>query len=251
VTAREPLRIAVPVPVAVIGARGRLGSFACSLLRESSAFALVAAYGREDPWPSALAGSGALVALEATRAGQGFAHGLAILECRVRPVIATSGIEPRESDELDRRARELGLGGLVVPNFSLAAVLLQRTCAELARHFDFAEILELHHERKRDAPSGTALETARRIVEARGSASLAGSDPEPARGDSRAGVPIHSVRMPGLYAHQEVLFGAPGETLSVRHDMQGPSAFGPGILRALRYAETACGVGSGLELALG
>jgi 4-hydroxy-tetrahydrodipicolinate reductase len=240
--------------VAVIGAGGRMGRFACALLRASEGFELRAAYGRADDWPAALRSSGASVALDVTRAGLGFEHGLAILENGVRPVIGTSGVNPEQNDELDRRARELGLGGIVVPNFSLGSMLLRRFAAEAARHLASAEIVELHHERKRDAPSGTAIETARAIARARREAGI-----EPAaipadggaRGEVHAGVRIHSVRLAGLYAHQEVLLGQAGETISLRHDMQGPEAFGPGILRALRYAANASGVARGLEAAFG
>ena len=240
------------LPVAVIGAAGRVGRFACDLLRASEGFELRAAYGRADDWPAALAATGASVALDVTRAGLGFEHGLAILESGVRPVIGTSGVDLEQNRELDRRARELGLGGIVVPNFSLGSMLLQRFAAEAARHFASAEIVELHHERKADAPSGTALETARAIARARREAEVepaAIPADGPARGEVHAGVPIHSVRLPGLYAHQEVLLGQAGETLALRHDMHGPEAFGPGILRCLRYAATARGVARGIEAA--
>lgn len=243
-----------PLRVAVVGCRGRLGGFACELLRRSEGFELVGAYDQGDPWPERLGRDGATVALEATRAGQGFEHALAMLELGVRPLVATSGVSVEHSDTLDRRARSLGLGGLVVPNFSLGSVLLQRLSAELARHFPDVEILELHHERKHDAPSGTALETARRVAAARAAAGLsprATHDAgEPSRGRAADGVPIHAVRLPGLYAHQQVLFGAPGETLGLRHDMSGPEAFGPGILLGLRYCATATGVARGLDAAL-
>src|SRR5262249_48910554 len=123
---------------------------------------------------------------------------------------------------------------IVVPNFSLGMACLQRVAEELVTHFPAVEILEMHHERKLDAPSGTARETAFRLEALRGGAS----------------VPIHSVRLPGLYAHQTVLFGGVGETLSLRHDMLGPEAFGAGILVALRFAARTVGVAYGLRAAL-
>jgi 4-hydroxy-tetrahydrodipicolinate reductase len=224
------------VAVAVIGAGGRMGRFACELLRRSSGFDLRAAYGRADDWPTALRSSGASVALDVTRAGLGFEHGLAILGAGVRVVIGTSGVDLEQNEALDRRARELGLGGIVVPNFSLGSMLLQRFAAEAARHFPSAEIVELHHERKRDAPSGTALDTAERLAGVLGVAPGA--------------IPIRSVRLPGLAAHQEVLLGGTGETLTLRHDSLGPEAYGPGILLALRHAERALGVGRGIGVAL-
>jgi 4-hydroxy-tetrahydrodipicolinate reductase len=220
--------------VAVIGARGRLGSFACELFRATPGFELVGAFDAGDNWRQALAD--ARVALEATRAGLGYEHGLALLEAGVRPVIATSGVSPEESTRLDARARELGLGGIVVPNFSLGSWLLQETAERLARHFPAAEIIELHHDKKQDAPSGTALETARRMA----AASAAKKD-----------VPIHSVRLPGLYAHQEVLLSGPGEVLLLRHDMLGPAAFGPGLVAACLFAAKATGMARGIGAALG
>jgi 4-hydroxy-tetrahydrodipicolinate reductase len=240
--------------VAVVGSRGKLGSFACELLGRTGGFEVVARFDHDEDWAASIAASGAKVAFEATRAGLGFEHGMLLLERGLRPVIATSGVSAEETSKLDARARELGLGGIVVPNFSLGSLLMQRFAEEAARHFAGAEIVELHHERKPDAPSGTAAETARRIANARRAAELApfippAMDPR-ARGDAPHGVPIHSLRLPGLYAHQEVLFGAPGETLTLRHDMSGPSAFGPGILASLRYAATAVGVARGLDAAL-
>jgi 4-hydroxy-tetrahydrodipicolinate reductase len=221
--------------VAVIGARGRLGAFACELLRTTPGFELVGAFHSEDDWRSALSGIDARVALEATRAGLGCEHGLALLAAGVRPVIGTSGVSIDESARLDARSRELGLGGIVVPNFSLGSWLLQETAERLARHFPAAEIIELHHDRKKDAPSGTALETARRMTAARA---------------PQRDVPIHSVRLPGLYAHQEVLLSGPGEVLTLRHDMLGPAAFGPGLIAACRFAAQATGMARGLGAAL-
>lgn len=237
---REPLR------VAVVGARGRLGSFACALLRNVEGFELVGEYGRGDDWPARVRASGANVALEATRAGVGCENGLMLLAAGLRPVIATSGVTLEQDRALDARARELGLGGLVVPNFSVAALLVQRAAAELAGYFTAAEIVELHHEKKRDAPSGTAIETARRLAASMRSPELAGAE----RGHVVDGIPIHSVRLPGLYAHQEILLGRQGELVSLRHDMSSPEAFGPGLLLALRFAATAAGVVRGLDHAL-
>jgi 4-hydroxy-tetrahydrodipicolinate reductase len=243
---------AARLAVAIVGARGRLGSFAASLLEGRPEFELAGSFDAGDDWPVSIRRCGARVALEATVAGQGYEHGMLLLQAGVRPVIATSGVTPEQCHALDARARELGLGGLVVPNFSLGSLLLQRFAAEAARHFPDAEIVELHHERKADAPSGTAAETARRIASARASTPLAPrrSNEPPERGGLHADVPVHSVRLPGLYAHQEVLFGAPGELLTLRHDMSGPAAFGPGILAGLRYAATATGIARGLEHAI-
>ncbi len=225
--------------VAVIG-RGRLGGFAAALLDATPGFRCAGSYASGDDWRSAVAAGDVDVALEATVAGRGEEHGLALLERGVRPVVGTSGVGPEGAARLDARARELGLGGLVVPNFSLGALLLARAVEAVAAHLPDAEIVELHHAGKRDAPSATARELARAVERARRAA------PDAPAGD----VPIHSVRLPGLHAHHEVLLGGQGESLTLRHDVHGPEAFGPGLLRALRHAATARGVAYGLEPAL-
>jgi 4-hydroxy-tetrahydrodipicolinate reductase len=220
--------------VAVVGAKGRLGAFVCELLRAHEDYRLVGEFGREHGLGTVLRECGAQVALDATVAGVGAEHGRMMLEAGVRPVVGTSGVTRDHAAELDRLARERGLGGIVVPNFSLGMVCLQRAAEELVRHFPDAQILELHHAGKRDAPSGTALDTAQRL----------------ARAGRGAAVPIHSVRLPGLYAHQAILFGGRGETLTLRHDMLGPQAFADGILASLRFASQAVGVAFGLDAAL-
>lgn len=221
--------------VAILGVRGRMGRFAQELLRRTEGFAVVAEITRGDDLAAALRSSGAKVGLDVTRAGLGFEHGRIMLEGGVRPLIGTSGVTLEENSRLDALARKLSLGGLVVPNFSLGMFLLQRAAAEAAMHFEQAEIVEMHHEKKRDAPSGTSLDTAERMRAARESSAVP--------------IPIHSVRLPGLYAHQLVILGGAGETYTLRHDMTGPEAFGPGILAGLAYAARAQGVGRGIGLA--
>ncbi len=221
------------IGIVLVGAGGRMGRFVQELLADSSDFRISTLVGREDDLPRALADAQAEVGFDLTVAGRGALHARLILEAGLRPLIGTSGVTPDEVAALDTLARERSLGGLVVPNFSLAMAALQRACVQLADVFPRCEIVELHHDTKRDAPSATARETARQIAE-RGV-------PEP---------PIHALRLPGLYAHQEVHFGAPGETLTLRHDMLGPEAFGPGIVAALHHVVAAEGVFSGLRHAL-
>jgi 4-hydroxy-tetrahydrodipicolinate reductase len=223
------------LPIAVVGARGRLGALACEVIEGASDLQLVARLAREDVLERALPASGARIVLECTRAGLGFEHARRILALGLRPVVGTSGVSLEETRALDEDARARKLGGIVVPNFSLGMWLLQRAALEAARHFPRCEIVEMHHEQKLDAPSGTALDTAERIRAQRPGA---------------AAPPIHSVRLPGLYAHQLVLFGSAGESYTLRHDMSGPAAFAPGILAALRYAARAVGVARGLDAAL-
>ena len=143
---------------------------------------------------------------------------------------------------------------LVVPNFALGAVLLQQFAAQAARHLPHVEIIELHHDGKADAPSGTALATAARVAEARSEtpAVVRGDDAHPgARGTTHHGVPVHSVRLPGLVAHQEVLFGGEGELLTLRHDSTSRDSFASGIVLAVRSVAGLDGLTVGLDALLG
>ena len=162
----------------------------------------------------------------------------AALAAGVRPVIGTSGVATEVVEALRRGCAERKLGAVLAPNFALGAVVLMHLAQIAARYFDAAEVIELHHDRKVDAPSGTAIETARLMRAARGS-DFAHPDPDltpvaGTRGGVLGGVGIHSVRLPGLVAHQEVLFGGPGQTLSLRHDSIGRDSFMPGVLLAVR-----------------
>jgi 4-hydroxy-tetrahydrodipicolinate reductase len=139
----------------------------------------------------------------------------------------------------------------VAPNFAIGAVLLMRLAAEVAPHLPQAEVLELHHDGKADAPSGTALRTARLIADARGrQPAVPGPEGHPARGDVVEGVPVHSVRLPGLVAHQEVIFGGEGQTLSLRHDTTDRRAFMPGVLLAVKRVAELPGLTVGLDALL-
>jgi len=219
--------------VALVGAGGRMGRFATELLRASEGFELVAGLGRESDLGAALARTRAHVGLDLTVAGWGARHAGLMLEAGIRPVVGTSGVTPEEVAALDRRARELGLGGLVVPNFCLGMVRLQELAVRLAREFPCVEIVETHREGKKDAPSGTALDTARRLE-------AGGARP----------VRIHSLRLPGATARHEIVLGSEGEELRLEHGARGLEAYGPGILRALRYAASAGGIACGLDHAL-
>lgn len=213
-----------------------MGRFASRLLAESPGFRVVLELGRAAELKPALAASGAELGLDFTIAGRGFEHGAAMLEAGIRPVIGTSGVTLAENAELDRLAHRLDLGGLVVPNFSVGIWLLQRAALEAARHLPRVSIRERHHSKKVDAPSGTALDTAERLAEARGGAA--------------ADIPIESERLPDVYAEHEVVLEGRGEVLRLSHAASGPEAFGPGILLALEHAAGVLGVERGLGVAL-
>jgi 4-hydroxy-tetrahydrodipicolinate reductase len=168
-------------------------------------------------------------------------------------VVGTTGVTPEGLDEM----RSLAGGGeanvFIAPNFAVGAVLMMRFAEQAARYLDASEVIELHHDGKLDAPSGTAITTARRIAAARGGTWSApgGDDAYPgARGVDVDGVRIHSVRLPGLLAHQQVVFGAPGETLSIRHDSTDRASFMPGVLMAIRAISDLRGLTIGLDALL-
>lgn len=155
----------------------------------------------------------------------------------VHLVIGTTGLSTDELDEIDRLSKAGGVGAVVAPNFALGAVLMMHLAKIAAPYLDYAEIIELHHDKKADAPSGTALSTARNMAKARGKPFLQPSPPNnetDSRGDTVDGVSIHSVRLPGMLAHQEVIFGAAGQTLKIRHDMISRESFMPGVILAVK-----------------
>jgi 4-hydroxy-tetrahydrodipicolinate reductase len=162
----------------------------------------------------------------------------AALERRVRLVVGTTGLTQEWLGQLAHDCKSSGVGAVVAPNFAIGAVLMMHMAKIAARFFDSAEIIELHHDNKVDAPSGTALATARAMLAARGRP-FDRNVPEKqpllgARDAQLDGLTIHSVRLPGLVAHQEVLFGGLGQTLSIRHDTTGRESFVPGVLLAAR-----------------
>jgi 4-hydroxy-tetrahydrodipicolinate reductase len=209
------------VKVALFGFRGRVGSVLVPALEQAGHE--VRGMGRGDP-PDV---EGLDAAVDFTRPDAVAANVEACLDQGVPCVVGTSGAD---LSGLDTKARERSLQLLVVPNFAVGAVLMMRFAEEAARHFPAVEIVELHHETKVDAPSGTAKATAARLP----------GDP-----------PIHSVRLPGLVAHQEVLLGGEGQLLTIRHDTLSREAFVPGVLLALeRLAELPPGLTVGLEALL-
>ena len=172
----------------------------------------------------------------------------------VHVVVGTTGLQSGDLEEISGRLELEGGDSnvIVAPNFAIGAVLMQRFAAEAARHFPAVEIIELHHDGKVDAPSGTALDTALRLARERDT--YKGPDAESlpgSRGGDIEGIRIHSVRLPGLVAHQEVLFGSQGQTLSIRHDSMDRTSFMPGVLLAIKEIHGRPGLTVGLEPLLG
>jgi 4-hydroxy-tetrahydrodipicolinate reductase len=182
-------------------------------------------------------------------------HARAALERGVRPVIGSTGIPAAEIERLRELAGQRRVGAVLAPNFAIGAVLMMEFARLAARYMPHVEIIEQHHDRKRDAPSGTAVKTAQLIAEARGQAPPAAVQEEEmipgARGGVASDVRVHSVRLPGLGAHQEVIFGGPGQTLVIRHNSHHEDSFMPGLLLAIRRVGSLDGLVYGLEHLLG
>ncbi len=170
----------------------------------------------------------------------------------VNLVIGTTGLSSADVDEIRQLSEAHGIGAVVAPNFALGAVLMMHLANIAARYFDHAEIIELHHDKKADAPSGTALSTARAMAAARGKPFLQPSGEALAsRGMPVEGISLHSVRLPGLMAHQEVLLGTSGQTLSIRHDTIGRECYMPGVILAINEVVKRKGLVYGLDKLLG
>jgi 4-hydroxy-tetrahydrodipicolinate reductase len=222
------------IDVCVSGAAGRMGRAVVAAVEAEADMRVAAAVdpmlpagdGAFADLAAALAGTRPDVMVDFTRPEAVFANARAALEGGVHAVVGTTGMSEAQVDEL----RALAEGGqaniLIAPNFAVGAVLMMRFAAEASRHMPKAEIIELHHDGKLDAPSGTALRTARLM---------------------RGEVPIHSVRLPGLVAHQEVILGGVGETLTIRHDSLARESFMPGVVLAVRAVGQRPGLTLGLE----
>lgn len=239
----------------MIGAYGAMGRLAGAAVRDADGLELAAEVGRGDPLDLLL---GAEVAVDLTNPDVVMDHVRWCVEHGLDVVVGTSGMSPDRLAEVEQwLAGQSEVGVLVVPNFSVGAVLMMRFAEEAAAVFESVEVVELHHPGKRDAPSGTATATARRLAAARASArrdpapDATADDPLGSRGGLVEGIPVHSVRLPGLVAHQEVLLGSAGETLTIRHDMLDRAAAMPGLVAAVRYVVDHPGLTVGLEPVLG
>ncbi|MFI1973181.1 4-hydroxy-tetrahydrodipicolinate reductase [Streptomyces cinnamoneus] len=239
--------------VAVIGAKGRIGSEAVRAVEAADDMELVAALGRGDSL-DALTEAGAQVAVELTHPDSVMDNLDFCVRNGIHGVVGTTGWTVDRLAQLESwLAASPSTGVLIAPNFSIGAVLTMAFAQQAARFFESVEVVELHHPNKADAPSGTATRTAQLIAAARREAGCA---PQPdatttalegARGADVDGVPVHAVRLRGLLAHQEVLFGDTGETLTIRHDSLHHSCFMPGILLGARRVVSAPGLTFGLE----
>jgi 4-hydroxy-tetrahydrodipicolinate reductase len=239
--------------VGVLGARGKVGAEVCKAVEAADDLTLVAAIDAGDPL-EALAGSGAQAVVDFTHPDAVMGNLEHCIGQGIHAVVGTTGFDDGRLDQLrDWLSHSERTGVLVAPNFSVGAILMMRFAAQAARFFESVEIIELHHPDKADAPSGTARRTAELIAAARRDANL-GAPPDAtstgldgARGAEVEGIHVHGLRVRGLVAHQEVLLGGPGETLTIRHDSLDRVSFAPGVLLGLRRVGETPGLTVGLE----
>ncbi|MBQ1042274.1 4-hydroxy-tetrahydrodipicolinate reductase [Micromonospora sp. C32] len=242
--------------VGVLGARGRMGMEVCKAVDSAADLELVAAVDQGDDLAT-VAQAGAEVVVDFTTPDAVMDNLRWCVENGVHAVVGTTGFtEQRLAQVREWLSGRPGVGVVIAPNFGIGAVLMMQFAARAARHFESVEIIEQHHPRKLDAPSGTATHTARLIAAARAEAGL-GPVPDAtrdevagARGADIDGVRVHAVRATGLVAHQEVLFGTTGETLTIRHDSYDRVSFMPGVLLAVREVGHRPGLTVGLDALL-
>ena len=245
------------VRVGVLGARGRMGNEVCKAVDAAPDLDLVAMVDVGD-WLFGVADAGAAVVVDFTRPDVVMDNVRFAIDQGIHAVVGTTGMTDERLDTIRTwLADKPEVGVLVAPNFAIGAVLLMKFSQLAARYYPSAEIIELHHPNKIDAPSGTAVRTAELIAAARAEAAM---DAVPdattqsldgARGATVGGVHVHSLRIAGLVAHQEVVFGTDGETLTIRHDSLDRASFMPGVLLGIRGVASRPGLTVGLESLLG
>jgi 4-hydroxy-tetrahydrodipicolinate reductase len=243
------------IRVAVLGAKGRMGSEACAAVRGAEDMELVAEIGSGDPVADI---APADVVVDLTRPDVVMDNLAHVLGQGKHAVVGVSGFdEQRLGAVRDMLADKPGLGVLIAPNFGVGAVLTMHFAALAAPFFESVEIVEAHHEKKVDAPSGTAARTASIVAQARAKAGLGPvpdattSDPAGARGAVVDGIHVHAVRMPGVVAQQDVILGGDGETLTISHNSATRASFMPGVLLSIRAVPQRPGLTFGLEPLLG
>ncbi len=250
---RERLR------VAVVGAGGKMGAMACAALEGADDIELVARVGRGDDPAAVARETGARVAVDLSVPSASPGVVAALVAAGVHVVVGTSGWDEAALARLREQlaGAPAGTGAVVVPNFAIGAVLMTRFAEQAARWFTSVEVVEAHHPAKVDAPSGTAVRTAELVAAARAEAGVAAapdattSSLDGARGASVGGVPVHSLRMAGVMAAQEVWLGNDGEVLVLRHDATDRTAYASGLLLAVREVPDRPGLTVGLEHLLG
>jgi 4-hydroxy-tetrahydrodipicolinate reductase len=228
-----------PIRVAVAGYRGKVGSLLVPALQSEPGIDFVGGIARGDDLAAFLHEKRPRAIVDFTRPSEAMHNALAAVAAGASPIVGTTGLTGADVDKLEIACKAKGVGGIVAPNFAVGAVLMMHLSDIAAPHFDAVEVIELHHAGKLDAPSGTALATAHRLAARRKDRPFAHRKAEKetlpgTRGGEEGGVAVHSVRLPGFVADQEVIFGLPGQTLTIAHRTTSREAYVPGVLLAIR-----------------
>lgn len=223
------------IKVSINGAQGRLGQIACQAVRESSDMALVGELGKHDDLLAHLQQQQPDVVINVVPASMALETTLAIVNAGTKVIVGSSGLTEADVLRLAEICQQKKLGAIVAPNFSIGAILMMKFSKIAAKYFNFAEIVEYHHEKKQDAPSGTAIKTAEIIASEQSVIQTEDREIVPgARGGKHQQIPIHSIRMPGYLAHQEVIFSGSDELLKIKHDTSSRKVYSAGVLLAAR-----------------
>jgi len=242
-----------PIRVGVLGARGRMGQQVCKVVDDADDLELVAMVDVGD-WLFSVADADAQVLVDFTHPDVVMDNIRFAIDQGIHAVVGTTGFTAERLDTVREWLTEAPeVGVLIAPNFGIGAILSMRFAQIAARYYESAEVIELHHPGKADAPSGTAARTAQLIAAARAEAGL-GAPPdvttqslEGARGSTVDGIHVHALRIAGMVAHQEIVFGTEGETLTIRHDSIDRGSFMPGVLLAVRHVASRPGLTVGIE----
>ncbi|HXC75851.1 MAG TPA: 4-hydroxy-tetrahydrodipicolinate reductase [Candidatus Acidoferrum sp.] len=229
-----------PIRVAVAGHRGKVGSILVQAFGSEPGIEYVGGVGSGDDLASFLKKTRPHALVDFTRPASALHNALVAVAAGTAPVVGTSGIPTDGVDKLEIACRAKGLGGIVAPNFAIGAVLMMHLADIAAPHFDAVEIVEMHNAAKLDAPSGTALSTAMRLAARRGDKPFVHKKAEKVtlpgtRGGEEGGIAVHSIRLPGFVADQEVIFGLPGQSMTIAHRTTSREAYVPGVLLAIRH----------------
>lgn len=223
----------MPIKVLVNGAFGRMGQMTVKGLKDNPHFELVGQTGKEYDLIQSIKDSHAQVVVDFTHPDSVFENAIKIIDAGAYPVIGTTGLKLDQIKTLQDKCVKLKRGGIIAPNFSLGGVLMMKYAREIVKYMPNVEIIEYHHPNKADSPSGTALRTAEMLAAANPAVNQPAKPNKEtvagARGANYQNIPLHAVRLPGMLAHQQVIFGSTGETLTLRHDSIDRECFMPGI----------------------
>jgi 4-hydroxy-tetrahydrodipicolinate reductase len=244
------------IRVAVAGHLGKVGAVLVAALMADAGIEYVGGVGTGDDLAAFLKERRPRALVDFTRPSVALHNALVAVAAGAAPVVGTSGIPAEAIDKIEAACKQKRLGGIVAPNFAIGAVLMMHLAEIAAPHFDAAEIVEMHHAAKLDAPSGTALATAKRLAARRGSKPFTHQKPEKetlagTRGGEEGSVAVHSIRLAGFVADQEVIFGLPGQTLTIAHRTTSREAYVPGVLLAIRRVTAEPRFYRGLDQMLG